>query len=158
MIQRHTEHPSGNHTLPISSLPVELLRDIFDIAHPVGTTQEMCSRTEIALSQVSRNWHFVALACPFLWNRIDINRANSSTLLANLYFRRCPAHPLYIRFYDRSIEDFCLYVMPYINHLAQSHRIVSRCNFLARVSFQDYGCFCAHFRILKNPSRSIHPS
>ncbi|KAF8608594.1 hypothetical protein BDV93DRAFT_541080 [Ceratobasidium sp. AG-I] len=73
-----------NLLAPIENLPLEILSDIFLLAHP-SCVHDFPSNHDLALLCVCRSWREIALGMPKLWSHIDLMFDGEH---ADAYFKR----------------------------------------------------------------------
>jgi hypothetical protein len=96
-IERSREHLRSllcqrNKVVPVNRLPAELLCLIFSMV------QERWSKPDplrLAFTHVCKQWRFVALSCPALWNYVE-TESPSGCLLANETIQRAKGLPLLV--------------------------------------------------------------
>ncbi|KAG6849917.1 hypothetical protein H0H93_003785 [Arthromyces matolae] len=80
-----------NDLAPVSTLPPELLENIFDLC--ASWLHDPCTEHRLAWTQVCRSWRDVALNTARLWQSIDLN----DTYLASLCLLRSSGAPIHLR-------------------------------------------------------------
>src|ERR1700723_3525318 len=89
-----------NTLAPISSLPSELLSAIFeagDFLPPLAAINNSALPFEIAISQITARWRYVALSTPRLWTRIYIRMNRDHLDKTETYLQRSKALLLDLR-------------------------------------------------------------
>ncbi|KAL1748015.1 hypothetical protein HDZ31DRAFT_30661 [Schizophyllum fasciatum] len=85
--------PPQSFTPPIATLPTELLAEIFLCATPLYLWDAKPNAEPLVISQVCRNWRFIAIHLPGLWRRLSLTGCTSRSThhrldLAKTYMSR----------------------------------------------------------------------
>src|SRR6202042_1837830 len=85
-----------NEAAAISSIPNEILADIFELLFFCAEPKQQELPPEILLSQIIRRWRNVALSTPRLWAKVYVG-FRRPLVVADTYFRRSRILPIDLR-------------------------------------------------------------
>lgn len=94
--------PINRDSCPASTLPFEIISEIFsDCLQDVHTVPDK-SEVSLLLGRICKDWREVALTTPKLWSALSVHRTDRVGIVhpANLWLSRARGYPLIIQAYE----------------------------------------------------------